>query len=112
MSQEDQPPRAQAICRLVELELAVKAKPRSTGRRPSAALVADLAAETIDSLPPRPIAKPGRRTRAKELARQAIEKMADPAASPEERTERRRRLTKGPIEFRADRVDQPKAKGK
>ena len=32
--------------------------------------------------PPKPIAKPGRRTRAKELARDAIEKMADPAASP------------------------------
>ena len=60
--------------------------------------------------PPKPIAKPGRRTRAKELARDAIEKMADPAASPEERTQRQRRLTKGPEEFREVRVDLPKRK--
>jgi len=36
----------------------------------------------------------------------------DPAAPPEERAQRRRRLTKGPIEFREARVDQPKTKGK
>jgi hypothetical protein len=71
--------------------------------------VADLAAETIDSLPPKPIAKRGRRARAQKLARDAIEKMVDPTASPEERDQRRRRLTKGPTEFRAARVDQPKA---
>ena len=113
MSQEDQPPRSQAIRRLVERGLAVNAKRRSTGRPPSAALVADLAAETIDSLPPKPpIAKPGRRARAQELAKDAIEKMADPTASPEERDQRRRRLTKGPTEFRKARVDLPKAKGK
>jgi hypothetical protein len=74
--------------------------------------VADLAAETIDSLPPKPIAKPGRHTRAKELAKAAIEGMIDPATPPEERAQRRRRLTKGPMEFREDRVDLPKAKGK
>jgi hypothetical protein len=71
--------------------------------------VADLAADTIDSLP---AARPGRRGRAQELARDAIEKMGDPTASPEERAQRRRRLTKGPLEFREDRVDLPKAKGK
>ena len=60
-------------------------------------------------VPPKPIARPGRRTRAKELARDAIEKMGDPTASPEERDQRRRRLTKGPTEFREARVDQPKA---
>jgi hypothetical protein len=112
MAQEDQPPRSQAIRRLVEIGLTVETKAKSTGRRPSAALVADLAAETIDSLPPKPIAKPGRRARAQELARDAIEKMVDPTASPEERDQRRRRLTKGPTEFRKARVDQPKAKGK
>jgi hypothetical protein len=42
----------------------------------------------------------------------AIEKIIDPAAPPEERAQRRRRLTKGPLEFREDRVDLPKAKGK
>jgi hypothetical protein len=117
MSQEDQPPRSQAIRRLVELGLMVKRKARPTGR-PSAALVADLAAEAIDSLgpkvkaPARPVGKPGRRLRAQELATKAIEKIIDPAAPPEERTERKRRLTKGPAEFRDARVDQPKAKGK
>ena len=107
--QADAPGRSEAIRRLVELGLTVKAKARSTGRRPRAALVADLAADTIDSLP---AARPGRRGRAQELARDAIEKMGDPTASPEERDQRRRRLTKGPIEFRAARVDQLKAKRK
>jgi hypothetical protein len=111
-NQPDLPTLSEATRQLVELGLTVKTKARPTRRRPPAALVADLAAETIDSLPPKPIAKPGRRTRAKELARNAIEKMADPAASPEERDQRRRRLTKGPTEFRDARVDQPKAKTK
>jgi hypothetical protein len=110
--QDDEPSRPEAIRRLVEIGLTKKTKARSTGRRPPAALVSDLAAEAIDSLPPTPNAKPGRRSRAQELARDAIEKIADPAASPEERDERRRRLTKGPTEFRQARVDQPKAKRK
>jgi hypothetical protein len=50
--------------------------------------------------------------RAQELATNAIEKMSDPSAPPEERAQRRRRLTKGPTEFREGRVDQPKAKPK
>jgi hypothetical protein len=79
--------RAHAIRRLVALGLRVKSEARS-------------------------ISKPGRRRRAQELAAKAIEKMIDPAASPDEHAERRRRLTKGPPEFREDRLDQPKAKGK
>src|SRR5206468_4314038 len=106
--QSDKPSRSEAIRRLVELGLTVKTKARSTGRRPSAALIADLATETIDSLPAK--ADRHRRTRAKELAAGAIEKMADPTATPEKRDQRRRRLTKGPAEFREDRVDQPKEK--
>jgi len=108
---------AQAIRRLVELGLPVKAKARPTGRL-RAALVADLAAEAIDSLglkvkaQARPVSKPGRRLRAQELATKAIEKIIDPAAHPEERAQRRRRLTKGPSEFREARIDQPKAKAK
>jgi hypothetical protein len=48
---------------------------------------------------------------AQELATNAIEKIIDPAAPPEERAERRRRLTtNGPPEFRKARVDQAKAK--
>jgi hypothetical protein len=62
--------------------------------------------------PARPVSKPGRRLRAQELATKAIEKIVDPAAPPEERAQRRRQLTKGPSEFREDRVDLPKAKGK
>jgi len=79
--------RSEAIRRLVELGLKVKA-------------------------PARPVSKPGRRLRAQELATKAIEKMIDPSAPPEERAQRRRRLTKGPTKFREDRVDLPKAKGK
>jgi len=60
--------------------------------------------------PSKPIARPGRRSRAQELAQNVIEKMIDPATWPEERAQRRRRLTKGPSEFREDRVDLPKAK--
>jgi len=60
--------------------------------------------------PARKVSKPGRRLRAQELAKAAIEKIIDPAIPPEERDHRRRRLTKGPTEFREDRVDQPKPK--
>jgi hypothetical protein len=111
--QADEPGRSEAIRRLVELGLTVKTKARPTGRL-SAALVADLAAEAIDSLgtkvkaPARPVGKPGRRLRAQELATKAIEKIIDPAAPPEERDQRRRRLTKGPEEFREARVDRQK----
>ena len=83
--QKPKPSRPEAIRRLVELGLKAKA-------------------------PAKPVTKPGRRLRAQELAANAIEKMIDPAAPPEERAQRRRRLTKGPSEFREDRVDQPKAK--
>ena len=62
--------------------------------------------------PAQPIGKPGRRLRAQELATKAIENIIDPAAPPEERSQRRRRLTKGPTEFRDDRIDLPKATGK
>ena len=109
------PSRPVAIRRLVELGLTVKTKARPTGRL-RAALVADLAAEAIDSLgqkvksSTRRVSKPGRRLRAQELATKAIEKIIDPSAPPEERARRRRRLTKGPQEFREDRVDLPKAK--
>jgi hypothetical protein len=83
----DVPTRAEAIRRLVELGLTVKT-------------------------PARHISKPGRRLRAAELAAKAIDKIGDPSAPPEERAQRRRLLTKGPPEFREDRVDLPKAKGK
>ena len=86
-NQPDKPTLSEAIRRLVELGLTIKA-------------------------PARPASKPGRRLRAQELATKAIEKIIDPAAPPEEQAQRRRRLTKGPTEFRQARVDQPKAKTK
>jgi hypothetical protein len=82
-SQANAPTRSDAIRRLVELGLKVKT-------------------------PAKTVAKPGRRLRAQELATQAIEKIIDPSAAPEERAQRRHRLTKGPPEFREDRVDLPK----
>jgi hypothetical protein len=83
--QSDDPPLATAIRRLVELGLTVRTLAR-------------------------PVSKPGRRSRAQELATKAIEKIIDPAAPPEEQAQRRRRLTKGPEEFREARVDRPKRK--
>jgi hypothetical protein len=59
----------------------------------------------------RSVSKPGQKARAQELAAKTIDKMLDPVAPPEERAQRKRRLTKGPSEFREDRVDLPKAKG-
>jgi Arc/MetJ-type ribon-helix-helix transcriptional regulator len=84
--QEDQPSRSEAIRRLVERGLTIN--PRA--KQPS----------------------PAHAARAKELARTAIDKMSDATAPLEEREQRRRRLTKGPLEFREARMDQPKSKGK
>jgi hypothetical protein len=84
--QPDLPTRATAIRRLAKLGLTVKTK----AKQPSAA----------------------RAVRAKELAAKAIDKIIDPVAPPEERAQRRRRPIKGPSEFREDRVDLPRAKGK
>jgi hypothetical protein len=83
--QSDMPTLSEATRRLVELGLTVKTSAS-------------------------PVDKPGRRMRARELATKAIEKIIDPSAPPEERAERRRRLTRGPAEFREDRVGLPKAK--
>jgi hypothetical protein len=74
--------RSEAIRRLVELGLTVRA------RKPKQAPAAGA-------------------DRAKELASKAIDKMGDPTVHPDERAQRRRRLTKGPEEFREVRVDRP-----
>ena len=86
MSQGDQPPRSQAIRRLVELGLTVKSKDRS--------------------------ASEGQKLRAREMAGNAIDKMSDDHASAVDQASRKRRLLKGPEEYRDDRVDRPKAKKK
>jgi hypothetical protein len=98
--------RPEAIRRLVELGLTAKSISNERVRRGRSL---DLGAMSkIESAP----AKTTRRARARELAAEVIDKMADPAADPDERAQRRQRLTKGPPEFREDRVDLPKVKGK
>jgi len=85
--QDDSPSRSEAIRRLVELALETRT-------------------------PAKPTRKASNKTRAAELAAKVVDKMIDPTAPADERDRRRRRLTKGPQEFREDRVDLPKAKGK
>jgi hypothetical protein len=81
--QKPVPSRPEAIRRLFELGLTVKA-PAEAGTNQV------------------------RQQRARELAVDAIDKMGDSAASSEERAQRRRRLTKGPEEFREVRKDRSK----
>jgi hypothetical protein len=83
--QQDNPRRSEAIRRLVEIGLKA-------------------------TTPSKPTAKTPNKTRAAELAAKVVDGMIDPSAPADERDRRRRRLTKGPLEFREDRVDQPKAK--
>ena len=85
--QDDSPSRSEAIRRLVELGLETRT-------------------------PAKPTRKASNKTRAAELAAKVVDEMIDPTAPADERDRRRRRLTKGPQEFREDRVDLPKAKGK
>ena len=82
--QPDAPKLSEAVRRLVELGLTVKAK----GRR----------------------ASEGQKLRAREMAGNAIDKMTDTTAAPEDQATRKRRLLKGPEEFREARVDRPKKK--
>ena len=81
-NQPDNPSLSEAIRRLVELGLTVKAK----GRRSSE----------------------GQRLRAREMAAKTIDKLADTAATPDDQATRKKRLLKGPEEFQAVRVDRPK----
>lgn len=116
--QPDNPTLSEAIRRLVELGLLASENYPELRYQHKANESADKASKLASQLglkvrpTAKAVAKPGRRSRAQELARDAIEKMGDPTASPDERDQRRRRLTRGPEEFRKGRVDQPKAKGK
>jgi len=49
--------------------------------------------------------------KAKSMAAQELDRVADRTASSEERETRKRRLLKGPSEFREIRRDRPKSKG-
>jgi hypothetical protein len=97
--------RSEAIRRLVELGLA---KPIPTERARRSGRPLDLG--QMAKLTPAPAKKTAHPSRAAELATKAIEEIIDPSAPADERAQRRRRLTKGPPEFREDRVDLPKAK--
>jgi hypothetical protein len=84
-AQADAPTRSEAIRRLVELGLTVKARLKQSA--------------------------PARAERAKDLAAKVIDSF--PATTDiEETASRKRRLLKGPEEFRDLRVDRPKAKTK
>ena len=82
--QSDMPGRSEAIRRLVELGLTVKTKDRAKGEHP--------------------------RQRAREMAGNAIDKITDTTASPNDQASRKQRLIKGPEEFQELRVDRPRQK--
>ena len=85
-SQADAPTRSEAIRRLVELGLTVRATKPKQAPQARAERAKDLAAKVIDSFPV--------------------------TTDVEETANRKRRLLKGPEEFRDLRVDRPKAKTK
>ncbi|KRR22277.1 hypothetical protein CQ13_29760 [Bradyrhizobium retamae] len=84
-NQPDMPSLSEAIRRLVELGLASATKAPARRSEKSA-------------------------TKAKELAANAIDRLRDSSARPEEQANRKRRLLKGPEEFQDVRVDRPKKK--
>jgi hypothetical protein len=88
--QKDSPARSEAIRRLVELGLTVKAKSRPGSED-------------------RPTSK-DQKQRAREMAVSAIDKMADASVSPDDQASRKRRLVKGPEEFQNVRRDRPNRK--
>ena len=92
--QTDKPGRSEAIRRLVELGLAVKARPRQLSPTQAAKQPAP---------PPE---------RANTMAAEQLDRQADQSASAEDQASRKRDLLKGPEEFRKVRVDRVKAKAK
>ena len=86
--QKDKPTRAEAIRRMVLVELGLAGAKK--------------------------FAAPSQQTRAKakKFAGEQIDRMGNSTATAEEQASRKQRLLKGPEEFRGARVDRPKAKGK
>jgi hypothetical protein len=82
--QDDNPPLATAIRRLVELGLTVRARPKQPSH--------------------------DRAARAHEAAGKQLDRLADQSATAEEQAHRKRRLLKGPEEFHEVRLDRPKKK--
>jgi hypothetical protein len=91
-SQPDKPTLSDAIRRLVELGLTVKAERVSKGEDAQQ--------------------RQTRKQRARELAGVAVDEMTDTTASAQDQVNRKRRLIRGPEEFRKARIDLPKAKAK
>ncbi|MET3997913.1 hypothetical protein BjapCC829_46110 (plasmid) [Bradyrhizobium barranii] len=85
--QRDEPPRSEAIRRLVELGLGKSA--RASAVTPTAKASSD---------------------RAREMAGNTIDKLKDAKASPDDQVSRKRRLVKGPEEFQNIRRDRPNRK--
>jgi hypothetical protein len=85
-NQPDQPSLSEAIRRLVEMGLTVKARPKQSFT--------------------------ARAARADAMAGKQLDQLADQSASAEEQASRKGRLLKGPEEFREARVDRTKAKRK
>jgi hypothetical protein len=86
MSQDDQPPRSQAIRQLVEIGLSKS----EASQRPQVLSTAKQSA-----------------ARAVELAGKTIDKRSDQNASEEDRKVRKRKLIQGPSVFRDARKDRP-----
>lgn len=84
VSQDDKLNRSEAIRRLVEIGLTVKARSKQPSRERSG--------------------------RAHEAAGKQLDRLADQSASAEERANRKSQLLKGPHEFRSVRVDHPRKK--
>lgn len=80
-NQPDRPSLPEAVRRLVQLGLTVKTKRRSRNE--------------------------GQKQRARTMAGETIDEMADLTASQHTRASRKRRLLKGPEEFQDVRVDRP-----
>jgi hypothetical protein len=79
--QSDRPARTEAVRRLLELGLLVEPARRSSGKQ---------------------------KTRASEMAGDAIDHLVEHAAKAEDKASRKSRLLKGPEEFREVRVDRQK----
>jgi hypothetical protein len=83
--QPDMPSLSEAIRRLVELGLTVPTKPLPDEREEQG--------------------REDPKQRARELASKAIDKVTDPAASPDDQASRKRKLIRGPEEFQKMRRD-------
>ena len=83
-NQPDKPTLSEAVRRLVGLGLSGNVRPNQ--------------------------ASPARASKAKAVAADQLDRLADPSATADEQANRKRRLLQGPEEFQSVRVDRPKKK--